>query len=369
MARRANGEGSIYKLPEGGYKVCVSVATSAGLKRISRRAKTRAEAAAILQELRATAPVSRAARNVQTVGDYLAWWLAAVVEPRLARSTHAVRQHAVTKHIAPRIGQARLSRLDSVHVHDLLAAMAEDGVGGRMAQVCFATLRLALNYAVAPLGLIVANPCNGISQPKHRAEEIKPFEAAEVRRILAACEGTRWHAPIALLFLCGLRQGELFGLRCRDVDLATATIQIVEQVVEVSGSSKAGSLKTSHSTRSVSMPTLAVEAVRQHLAIRAAEGHGDDARLFCAIEGGYQSRSNFRRRVWEPLLDSLNLERRGPHHARHTFATLALSHGAPLAVVSRSLGHSTQAITLQLYSHYLPSRETAAADAMQSLLE
>ena len=58
-------------------------------------------------------------------------------------------------------------------------------------------------------------------------------------------------------------------------------------------------------------------------------------------------------------LDTADLDRRGPHQMRHTFASLLLQDGAPITYVSRQLGHKDASITLRVYAHWLPDASTA----------
>lgn len=56
------------------------------------------------------------------------------------------------------------------------------------------------------------------------------------------------------------------------------------------------------------------------------------------------------------------------HDLRHTAPTLMLLAGVNVKVVSERLGHATIAITLQTYSHVLPTMQKSAAEALDSLL-
>ena len=53
-----------------------------------------------------------------------------------------------------------------------------------------------------------------------------------------------------------------------------------------------------------------------------------------------------------------------PHGLRHTFASLAISAGANVKVVQRLLGHSTAAMTLDLYDHLFDDDLAGVADAL-----
>ena len=78
-------------------------------------------------------------------------------------------------------------------------------------------------------------------------------------------------------------------------------------------------------------------------------------------------KSGLRRRSFEPLLKKAGLPRIRFHDLRHTAATLALREGVHPKVVQEMLGHSQIAITLDTYSHVLPSMQKEAAAKMDAL--
>jgi len=56
------------------------------------------------------------------------------------------------------------------------------------------------------------------------------------------------------------------------------------------------------------------------------------------------------------------------HDLRHTHATLLLQAGVPIKVISERLGHSTIAMTMDVYAHVLPAMDRDAADRFGDLL-
>ncbi|HLZ07240.1 MAG TPA: site-specific integrase, partial [Chloroflexota bacterium] len=79
-------------------------------------------------------------------------------------------------------------------------------------------------------------------------------------------------------------------------------------------------------------------------------------------------RGNLVRRSFEPLLKTAKLPRIRFHDLRHTAATLLLSQGTHPKVVQERLGHATIAMTLDVYSHLLPSMQRDAATSLDGLL-
>jgi integrase len=366
--RRANGEGSIYKLKDGRWRVSVSVRLLGRLHRISRTRRKRADCVALLDDLRAKIGASdEIVKASGTLATYLDTWLATAVQPHLAINTAASYKHHVKKHISPRIGSARLNKLSPLHIEEFKAAMISDKVKSRAAQAAFQVLRTALAYAVYPLRLLLSNPCDGLKAPVHRKRKMLPFEAREVKMILENTADTRWHAVYAVAFGCGLRWGEIFALTTDDLDWAGSLIDVNKQLICCGGHTSVTKPKSKSSIRLVKMPAFVKAALRRHRAIQIANGYAGNI-LFPTLSGKHLCRSNFTSDEWKIRLSLCGLEHRGFHHTRHTYATLSLSEKTDVAVVSKSLGHSSPLITMSVYAHVLKSAEGEAADAMQRLL-
>jgi len=104
---------------------------------------------------------------------------------------------------------------------------------------------------------------------------------------------------------------------------------------------------------------------------RSIYGHDDEERsgglVFCQPNGYYWSPNNIGLRVSE-LLRKAGLHGFSLHSLRHSHASVLLSTGTPLPVVSERLGHADQNITLGVYSHALPADVRAAAEAWHNAL-
>jgi len=89
--------------------------------------------------------------------------------------------------------------------------------------------------------------------------------------------------------------------------------------------------------------------------------------VFVDSQGAPLRRSNFQRRVWEPLRKAAKLpERTRFHDLRHPAASALLGAGQDVATVSGTLGHSGPHVTMRVYAHALPSRKREAADRIDA---
>ena len=89
--------------------------------------------------------------------------------------------------------------------------------------------------------------------------------------------------------------------------------------------------------------------------------------VFCDKNGGPLRKSNLTRRDFKPLLKAAGLPPIRFHDLRHTAATLLLAQGVHPKIVQERLGHSQISITLDTYSHVLPSMQRDAAQRLDDL--
>ena len=77
----------------------------------------------------------------------------------------------------------------------------------------------------------------------------------------------------------------------------------------------------------------------------------------------------FWRHVWTPLLDKAGVRHVRVHDARHTYASLMLRRGVPIAYVSRQLGHSSIKVTVDLYGHFCPGADRHHVEGLAEAIE
>jgi integrase len=189
-----------------------------------------------------------------------------------------------------------------------------------------------------------------------------------MQALLTAARGDRFYALYVLALTTGMRQGELLALQWRDVDLDAATIAVQRSLSEVNGELHHNEPKTASGRRSITLPTMAVQALRSHRAAMLAEGHSAaDRPVFCDTIGGWMRKQNLVRRSFRPLLIAANLPTIRFHDLRHTAATMLLEAKEHAKVVQERLGHSTISITLDTYSHVSPSMQRGAADKLDAI--
>jgi integrase len=227
-------------------------------------------------------------------------------------------------------------------------------------------------------GLLSTNPAASLRPPRHRPDieelddERELWAAADAARFLAFVDDHPWRALWHLAVGTGARRGELLGLRWREVDLEAGRVTICRALSVVDGVPRLLGTKTS-GRRVVSIGASVVDALRRHgqqqRAQReaAAAWHDRWGLVFTEADGApidpLAVTKEFRRLVREAPVPVVRL-----HDVRHAHASILLGSGVSVPVVSRRLGHSTTATTLNVYSHVLPGMDDEAADRIEAAL-
>lgn len=366
--RRGSGEGSIFQRGDGLWTATLNIGYDEKGKR--RRRTVYGKSKKVVQEkltrLQAdslSGTLTAASRD--SVADYLDRWLKDAVKPSTRDATYRCYEGIVRNHINPRIGGVTLTKLTPLHIQGLYSSMERDGVSARVRELTHAVLRRALNQGVK-WGNLARNVCTAVEKPKVQKKAMQVLRPEEAGRFLAASKSDRLHALYVLALGTGLRQGELLGLHWTHVDLRAGTLSVVQTLLENNGELKLGEPKSAKGRRLVHLPAMAIEALREHRKLMLAEGHPGPW-VFCDTEGGPLRKSNLLRRSFKPILKEAKLPEIRFHDLRHTAATLLLAEGVHPKVVQERLGHSQISLTLDTYSHVLPSMQQEAAAKLDRL--
>ncbi len=373
MARRANGEGTISQRRDGRWWARITLPDG---RRKAFYGKTRQEVAQQLaQALHARHQGLPLASERQTVGQYLTWWLT-TAQPTLRPRTYARYQQLVRLHLGPGLGAIPLARLGPPQVQAFLQAKRAEGLSPRTVQFLHAVLRRALGQAER-WGLVARNVARLVSPPRVERPEVQPLTVAEARRLLEAARGDRLEALYTVALALGLRQGEALGLRWQDIDLHQGTLTVRYQLQRHAGAFSLVEPKTARSRRTLTLPAVALEALRQHRA-RQAEARlragplwqppawAPDLVFTTGVGTPLDARNVVRH--YHRLLQRAGLPRLRFHDLRHTAASLLLAQGVSLRVVMETLGHSQISLTANLYTHVVPALQREAAARMDAAL-
>jgi integrase len=193
-------------------------------------------------------------------------WRAGIVD--LRPSTLARDDGYVARYLLPVFGPMRLADIDHTAVRAWVASLSARGLAP--ATVVKAGQILGKVAPATAAGRIQGSPAAGVRLPTIQREEMRSLSPTEVATLADEID-PRYGALVALGAYGGLRVGEMFGLRARNVDLLRARVDVAETLVKVSGHLHYGPPKTRAGRRSVPLPRVAVDALSGHLRTMSAD--------------------------------------------------------------------------------------------------
>jgi integrase len=365
--RRGDGEGTIQQLPNGRWKAIHTVSWKPRKTRTKTFEKKSLAASWLAQQSveRTAGTESGPASADLLLAEWVTTWLSDIERDREA-NTHSLYRMILESHVVPALGSAYLRDLKPMAFRNLFADLEREYSGTRTLESVYEVASRCLAGAVK-MELIDRNPLAQVNRPKYSRRDILPFETDDVWLILARARPHRLYALFVVAFALGLRQGELFALEWRDVDFDLRTLRIERQAANHGGKITVKPPKTKAGRRTIELANEVLWAFRDRQRVAMKEGLAACPLIFPAPRGGYLQRSSFAVRHWKPILKACGLKARGLHHARHSFATLALTQGCPIHVVSKILGHSSPTITLETYAHLIDTAQRSTVEKVAKL--
>lgn len=235
--------------------------------------------------------------------------------------------------------------------------------------------KAALNKACR-LGYIKENPTLGLdfgNAPKRKEQDV--FTVEEIQQLQRAVKGTDMELPIALLFDCVMRRGELLGLRYGDIDFDAGIVHIRNSWVE-SPTEKAAfrdDVKSENSNRSIVVTKRTLELLRKqrivHMGrcLKYGKKFDDTHHVICKENCEPFLPHSFTQK-WSRTLKKYGIRHLKLHATRHSAISMLLSEGVPLHIVRDRAGHKSSEITLSVYSHVAKDKQTVATKTLEHLL-
>lgn len=307
-----------------------------------------------------------------TVREFFDMWLQDEVKPNRKTSTFDTYRSQLRTHVIPEIGKIPLNKLATIHIHRLLKSLLDKGVSPTTAKYNIRTVKVALTWAVK-MQLIPKNPAANIeTSNRPSGSEIKVWTDNEVIQFLQEARGSKFYPAFYLAITTGMRIGELLGLKWSDVDLERGVISIRRTLQRTSeGLRLVEQTKTAQSRRLISISPSAVEVLKKYRIKQKEEmiryNYLDTDLVFTSRNGKPIEPRNLRD-YFANIIKKAGLPPIRFHDLRHTHATLLLQQGVHPKIVSERLGHASIRITLDTYSHVIPSMQKEAADIFDQIL-
>lgn len=378
MARRINGEGSVYKDATRGDWIGLAYI---GGERRKVRARTKTDALARLQQLRTDAANGPVAPGNVTVREILELWRDRVLASRqIAPSSREVYAWTLPV-LIDELGRKRLRTLGVEDIERGLDKIATGATGRgnplsrRSLAAMRSTLAQALDMAVRRrmIPINVARLAElPVTRPVDARRALTPDEA---RRLWDALEHERLGGMFRLMLLTGVRPGEAAGLCWDAVDLDAGLLTVRRAVRREHGAARVvDELKTSSSWRTIALPVPAVDVLRTQrrvvagLKLAASTWHkgAGGGLVFPTVNGGPWNSSNVLRDLTD-ICARNDLPRIRPNELRHTAATVLSDAGEPLELIADLLGHKNTRMLDATYRHRVRPAANAAVQVMGAM--
>lgn len=308
-----------------------------------------------------------------TVADYLETWLERREVDGLRPSTMVMYRSYVKNDIIPALGRLKLAELHRTDVDQFIRGLRSGTRGATTVHRIHSALSSAMRTAVQ-LHLIDSNPARDVQLPKRTRFRAATWEPEQANKFLAEVRSFRLGVVYEVAIRTGLRRGEVCGLRWQDVSFTDKELVVRVQLVEAGGAVTEGEIKTkSGQDRVVALDDALVDALAAWKLHQDDErelwgdAYQDSGRVF-TYENGMELKPRYVARYFDTYTAKAGLPKIRFHDLRHLHASLLINAGIPLAVVSKRLGHSTIAVTVDLYGHLMRDANRDAAEAAAAML-
>lgn len=369
---RPRGEGSIYRTAAGRWRGALVVTDPDDGTRRRRvvSGRTQAEVRERMAELKRNVAAGAKPGDPRTLAAYVETWLPALRQ-RVRPASYRAHERDLRLHVLPVLGSIPLAALTPTGVERMTAGMIAQGLSPTTARGARTVLRLVLRDAERD-GLVTRNVAALARPPRVERHVFTILTADETRKLIEGTADDELGPVFVVAAVSGMRQGEILGLRWEDVDLDGATLTVARAITRGGdGGLVLTEPKTARSRRTLDLAPVAVGALRRQKARQEADRLAHAA-IWQDVHGLV-----FTDQIGRPLWGShvsagltaalarLGLPHIRFHDLRHGAASMMLSAGLPLQVVSETLGHSGISITADVYGHLDRGQRRQAAEVME----
>lgn len=303
--------------------------------------------------------------------DYLIYWFEDVFSERIEPTTRMVGSYTLYNLILPHMEHdIKLRYVNTDYLNSLLERCAKvcASAGNKSREL----LNLALKEAVTE-GYIKTNPVVATKPYRRKKPTVTILGKARLKTFLGAASKSNWYLEILLALFCGLRKGEIQGLKFSDFDMENKTVSIQRQITSnpiiPKGEYKIESYevierapKTENSYRTLRVPEIIMRElqIRQKQNVFYREKFGKnylDCDYISCRENGLPHSVTALNNALAKLCKRNSLPHITVHGLRHMYATILIEMGVPLVKISALLGHSSVNTTFEYYCEVMDENE------------
>ncbi len=382
MGRRAPGDGSVYfDGSRGVYVGAIDLGRDLDTGRRMRRkvsGATRREVRSKLDELRQehrkTGTVGRQDVTVERI-------MRDLLDAPPAAWRSPITMDVNTRHVnrvIEALGKVRVVKLTPGEVERMLRKLARDGLSTYTISATRAVLARAIRRAQRD-GLVGRNVAELAETPHGTRRISQALTLEQIGQLFGSDLAPWWRAYLTTGILCGLRPGELLGLRWQDIDFDGGALRVRKALHQQRDPATGkialvlADLKTKQSKRTLALPAAAAVALRAHRTAQTAERlrlgrhYADHGLVFCGTAGQPCWRQDTNR-AFKRICSAADIPGDWhPHELRHTFVSVLSDAGVDIDAIADSAGHSSANVTRTVYRHVIADKLTTAAEAMDRI--
>jgi integrase len=363
---------------DGKFYARVTFTDSTGKRRqLWRKAESRSDAKELSKKLsRELEGGTEPFEHKGTLSEYLDKWLV-TSKQKVGATTYEGYVGLMRLYVRPVLGDKKLSALRPMDIQEMVNGMVKRNLSPRTVRYTHAVLFRSLKQAVK-WRMLIHNPAEGLELPKSVRKEMQSLSPEQAQIFLEECAKDKHGLMFELALITGMRPEEYLGLQWSDVNFQKSTITIQRTLVWNKWKAYEwyfGEPKTTRSRRTIPIPSYLLTQMHEQKKkqaehrLKIGPKYQNFNLVFASEIGTPISIRNLERRHFKPILKGAELPDIRLYDLRHSCATLLLSEGENPKVVSERLGHASIVLTLDTYSHVLPSMQQAATDKLERLLK
>lgn len=307
-------------------------------------------------------------KNKMTVKEWFETWIEDYKKSQVKVGTIIAYTNYYNFYIDKYIGKKKMIDIRGEHIQRVYNGMLKDGLAVSTIKIISAVLSGCFKQAVKN-GIIERNPVPLATIPRQSEAKVRRvFSVQEQEIFMRYAEGSYLYNLFALAIRTGMRSGEIRGLKFSDIDKKNGVIHITRTLKYEGGNQGffEDTPKTKTSKRDIPLTQDMIHIIEDQAKSNSQDIIFINGYIFRMNDGRPISRERLQTEINRILKEihnaGLEFEYFTPHCFRHTFATRAIENGMKPQTLKAILGHSTLAMTMDLYSHVLP---TTKAEEME----
>lgn len=358
MAKRTNGEGTLYQDKTGLWRGELTLGYDENNKRIKKQF-TSMDLEVVQKKMndekfKLNRNMATQSNNF-TVKEWLEFWLKTYKMNSVKPKTYDGYEESFELHVYNVIGGMKLDKLKSINIQQLYNSLHSRGFSTSVIKKIQVPLSQAMEQAIMN-ELIYRNPCKGVIIPKKPPRKSRAMTIEEQEKFLQNCVDNTYHNFFVFLLNTGMRCGEGMAIMWDDIDFENKTITVNKNMSRIKNRSEnPGTKKRQILSSTKTEAGMRIIPINKTCLTILQRQSKKNIFVFSSKTGRAFGESNASR-SFKSLLEQAGLPNDLTIHSlRHTFATRLLEKNANIKTVSELLGHKKIQITLDIYSHVLPN--------------